>query len=261
MPKTKYYTDVQNDDFFAGKTYDKIVVDQNFDYRRKSFGKRVFDFVLYYVFAKPILGFVLFVAKRTKIVGRENLKKVRKKGCMLVCNHSNILDAYLGGAGLLALRKNYIICSSNSVKIPVVGGLILALGGLPVPETIGASKRFFAHTRGLLESGGVISVFPEAHLWPYATFVRPFNKTCFRIAASAKACVVPVAVTYRQSKFFKNGRPRAVVFVGEPIFFDRNSSREANAEKFFEKSLEFIRSKVEKSDNYCYINYIEQKKG
>ncbi len=49
-------------------------------------------------------------------------------------------------------------------------------------------------------TGACIGIFPEAHIWPFYTGVRPFVGTSFRYPVKLHAPVVAMAVTYRKRR-------------------------------------------------------------
>jgi hypothetical protein len=48
-----------------------------------------------------------------------------------------------------------------------------------------------------------IMIFPEAHIWPYSTHIRPFGDESFVYPAELGAPVLAIATTYRPRKIFK----------------------------------------------------------
>ena len=256
--RVRYYNDVKNDDFFSfGKRHNKIKFDQNYDFIPKSKPAKFVSFCLYYMFAMPVLSFYMFAIQNVTIKGKENIKNLKNCGYMVVGNHTHYADAYLTQIGIARPKRTYIIADNNVVQLKFIGGIIKSLGAIPVPTTVSGIKKFHKTTSEILQNKQVITVFPEAHIWPYYTGLRPFPVSSFMIASKNKVPVVPVATTYKKRMFFK--RPKAVIFVGKPIFFDNNLTDRQNAEYYRNMTFNFIKDKVS-NNNYTYIKYLQKEK-
>ena len=252
--KTVYYQDKANDDFFNfSKKYDKIKFDANYNYVEKGKIKKVVSFCLYYFVAWPVLSFFMYIIQCVKIVGRKNVKTLKDKGYMIVGNHTHYKDAYISQIGITAPKRTYIIANNNAVQLPIIGRIARYLGAIAVPQTISGFKKFYSEIEKLLANKNVIVVYPDAHIWPYYTGLRDFPLSSFSMAAKNKVPVVPIATTYKKRLLFKS--PKAIVFVGKPIFFDKNLTERQNAMYYRNMSFNFIKEKVFNKDNYTYINY------
>ena len=97
-------------------------------------------------------------------------------------------------------------------------------------------------------------IFPEAHIWPYYTGTRPMRFSSFKLASKNQVPIVPIATTYKKRKFFK--KPRMVVYIGEPIMFDKALSTNENAQIYKQKTEEFIKEKTSRN-NFVYRRYIK----
>ena len=258
MKKTIYYQDEINDDFFSGKKYNRIKIDGNYKYLPQNFFKKLYSFVLYYFFAWPFLSFYMFVVQRVKINDRQNLKELKKRGYMIVGNHTHYTDAYVSQIGITRPRRTYIIANENTVQIPLIGGLVKALGALPTPRNLSGLKNFESVLKKIFKKNQIVCVFPEAHIWPYYTGLRPFPLTCFKIASKNKVPVVPIATTYKKRRGFL--KPKAIIFVGKPIFYNKNLTILQNAEYYRNMSQEFIKNILSSKDNYEYIKYVRNQK-
>lgn len=251
-----YYEDEINDDFFTGKQYNKTKIDSNYVYIPKNIISRIINNIIYYIFSYPSLSFYMYVIQGVKIKGKNNLKGL-KGGYMVVGNHTHYTDAYVVQLGISFPTKTYVIANANCVKIPIIGKLVKCLGGLPIPETFSSLKNFQQTVQNLLKNNKVVCVFPEAHIWPYYTGLRPFPISAFKMAASVEAPVVPIATVYKKRLF---GKPRAVVYVGKPIYYNKNLSMTENAKICCNSSYNFVKSITDSPTNYQYIKYIKREK-
>ena len=109
----------------------------------------------------------------------------------------------------------------------VVGGLLVAmrlLGGVPVPEGIGGLKNFSRDIISAAERGEWVAIYPEAHIWPYYTGIRPFGAAAFKYPAKSGAPVFAFTTTYKKRRFFK--KPAKIVYVDGPFFAEGDSLKE-----------------------------------
>ena len=66
----------------------------------------------------------------------------------------------------------------------------------------------------------MLAIFPEAHIWPFYTGIRPFSATSFRYPEKLNAPVVAMVTTYRKAarsvSLFR--RPGMTVTLSEPFY-------------------------------------------
>ncbi len=256
--KITYYTDETKDDFAGLENINTVStkVDKNFNFLPTSILFKVFSFVFYYLFACPILFLANLLFFKTKTVGRKNIKHLKNQGFFVYANHTHYKDAWLTPISVAPARKNYIISNKAAFEIPVVRHLVQAGGALPVPDTPVALINLSKAINKIIENKKVITIFPEAHIWPYYTGIRPFPITSFRFAANANAPAVPVAVCYKQKKFLGNIRkPKTVVFIGKPIYPKPNLTKKENAEFLRNQTYNYIKTTLKQESTYSYIIY------
>lgn len=261
--KIIYYTDEQNDDFFnmSKKNLKQINVNKDYVYLPKSFIFKFLSFIFYYIIALPLLIIGNTLIFRTTTKGRKNLKSIRKKGFFVYANHTNYKDAWLTPISVAFYRKTYIIAEKTAIQIPIIRHLVKAGGALPVADTPSALKNLSCAVTQIIKQNKIITIFPEAHIWPYFTGIRPFPITSFRFPAKAGAPAVPVAVCYKKKWFFGDMRkPKQVIFIGKPIFPNPNFSYRENAQFLRDECYNFIKTTLEKESTYSYIEYKESSK-
>ena len=92
------------------------------------------------------------------------------------------------------------------------------LGNLPLPDTPEHTKMFIDAIEYHYKRGCAITIFPEAHIWPYSTRIRPFGSASFTYPAALNAPVVAACVTYENRKVFRFLPPRVVIHISTPIY-------------------------------------------
>ncbi|MGI5842304.1 MAG: lysophospholipid acyltransferase family protein [Christensenellales bacterium] len=258
--KVFYYNDESNDDFFPTKTSLSVTVDGNYNYLPKSALFKVFSFVFNFVFALPLLFIANTLVFGVSVKGRKNIKELKQKGFFVYANHTSFQDAWLTPIFVAPFRKNYIIVNKNAIQIPVVASLVKAGGALPVPDTIGAFKNLNqAINEIVVNKKQIVTIFPEAHIWPYYTKVRPFPQTSFKFAAKANAPVVPVAVCYERRAILGNKRkPKTTVYIGRPVYPKPELSEKENAAFLRDETHKFIKETTAIKSTFAYIDYVKQ---
>lgn len=256
--KVLYYKDESKDDFQNTKTFLHVTVDENYNYLPKNIFFRIFSFWFYYLVAFPLLQIANLLIFGTRVKGRKNLKNLKRQGYFIYANHTNYKDSWLAPISIAPFRKVYIISSKDAVQIPVINVLTKSAGALPIPDTISGLKNLNLAVDKLIKNKKIITIFPEAHIWPYYTKIRPFPITSFKFATVTNSPAVPVAVCYKKRKLFGNKRkPRAVVFIGKPVFPKAELTDKENAIYLRDEVFKYIKKKLQKESTYEYIKYIK----
>ena len=130
------------------------------------------------------------------------------------------------------------------------------LGALPVPGNKEAMKNFLDIIREKIEKKCSITIYPEAHIWPYYTGIRPFKSVSFKYPVELRKPTFCMTNTYqRYGK--KNNRLRIVTYIDGPFF--------ANTQLNIKEQKEELRNKVyecmvdrSKNSNFAYMKYIKK---
>lgn len=213
--KIIYYHDELNDEFSTAKITPKKI-DDNYCYddsgRRKKFAR----FVWYKVIARPLAYVFLKVRFHHKIVNKEILKSASATGYFLYGNHTNpVADALIPSMAAYPTDV-YVIVHPNNVSMPVLGSITPSLGALPLPDTIGAAKNFTKTVKAKIAQQKCVMIYPEAHIWPYYTKIRPFEDTSFRYPVQSQTPVFCLTNTYRKRRFSKV--PQIVTYIDGPFY-------------------------------------------
>lgn len=191
-----------------------------------------------------------------RVIGKEKLQAVNG-GYFVYANHTQpIGDAFIP-LTIYPVMKFYAIAGQANWGIPFIGKYLLPYGGLPVGNDIKqAAKLLQAIKTVIRDKKGVVVIYPESHVWPYYTKIRPFPTTSMHFPIQLNAPSFTATSTYQHSKFFK--RPKMTIYIDGPFYSDQGlSKKEAQAQLHDEiwKSL----SNRAKLSNYSYYNYEEIK--
>ncbi len=115
-------------------------------------------------------------------------------------------------------KSSYVIVHANNVSMPVLGRITPYMGALPLPDTLRATRNFKAAVHARFYQGNAVFIYPEAHIWPYCTWIRKFSSASFRYPVDVNAPCFCSTTTYQVRKFWKT--PRAVTYVDGPFYPD-----------------------------------------
>lgn len=256
MPKKIiYYSDPLHDDF-AGNHIKTKPVGKDFPYLRRSRLWALGSFLVYYAVAVPVVFLICKLYLGMKFENHRQLRKLRSTGFFLYGNHTQYLDAFLPAMAAFP-KRGYVVANPDAVSIPGLRNLVQLIGCIPIPSDLGGFPAFLEAVEHRFRQGSCVGIYPEAHIWPFYTGVRPFVGTSFRYPVRLRAPVVAMAVTYRKRRglFHWVKRPGMTVTFSEPMYPDPVLHPKAAQEELRHRTYEFLRQVTSRSDNVEYIRY------
>lgn len=215
--KTIYYTDELNDEF-SKATITPKKIDASYVYCHNSIFKKITHFFWYRIIAAP-LAFVYTKRKFAhKAVGAHKLGQCRETGYFLYGNHTqDIADALI--PNMMDFRRDkYFIVHPNNVSMPFLGRITPSLGAIPLPDGLAAYKNFLEAIETRIDEKRGIVIYPEAHIWPYYTKIRPFSDVSFAYPIKLGVPVFCFTNTYHKRKFSRE--PKIITYVDGPFYAD-----------------------------------------
>ena len=79
-----------------------------------------------------------------------------------------------------------------------------------------AYKNFLSAIKNRIGEGHPVVIYPEAHIWPYYTKIRPFLDTSFRYPVEIGVPSFCFVNTYHKRRFRK--RPKMITYIDGPFF-------------------------------------------
>ena len=246
------YHDELNDDFNELENVARPPVKPNYQYIHKNVFHRLLDNFVYYVIAKPILGcYCLFHGIRYK--GKKNLKILKRSGAFIYSNHVAISDVFKYQSFIIHFKRVNIIGYSDASSIPIAKSLVKSLGYLPIPnDNENMLKLKDACIYLTKKRKEYVLIYPEAHIWPYYTKIRPFLSVSFHYPAEASIPVIPAVTIWRKVWYSK--KPRQTVVFGAPIFPDKEKTVMENKKYLRDRCYEEM---VKISQSYKQVEYIK----
>ncbi|WP_203640250.1 1-acyl-sn-glycerol-3-phosphate acyltransferase [Levilactobacillus andaensis] len=182
------------------------------------------------------------------------LKAAGQQGYVLYGNHTQptgdvLMPYYLGDR-----RRFNVLASPANLGIPVIGPLICLGGALPTPQRFRQMKVFNATVTEKLLAGDWVVIYPEEHVWPYYTGIRPFNLSAFHFPIAAQVPAYCLTVTYR--KRWWRRRPKRIAYVDGPFEPDRSLSPKQQQHQLADQ-IQACMTKRAATSNATYIEYEE----
>jgi 1-acyl-sn-glycerol-3-phosphate acyltransferase len=230
-------------------------VDAAFPFVHKGLIWKAASFLLYYVVALPLVTFYIRVINRTKVVNKKSLRQVRG-GCFVYGNHTHWSDAFLPHV-IASGKRTYVIAGPDAVSIKGIRNIVMMLGAIPVPTQPRALHLFTDAIRQRYSEKACIAIYPEAHIWPYYTGIRPFSAASFTYPAELGAPVVAMVTRYQERKSRRGGikTPARTIVLSDPIRPTAGlTAREAQIDLHRQVS-EFMIECASMPGNFEYVRY------
>lgn len=254
--KIIYYSNELEDEFAEDNIVPKKI-DESYRYLREDFLGRVRHIFWYRIVAIPLAFIYLKLYFRHKIVNREKLKVAKKEGYFMYGNHTHFMADALIPTIVNTPKQVNVIVNPNNVSMPVLGKITPSLGALPLPDDAGAAKNFLHALEYKIQKKKCVFVYPEAHIWPYYTKIRPFKDTSFRYPVTYNTPVYSLTNTYQKRRFSK--RPRIVTYIDGPFYPDESLNAKERRKKLRDTVYEQM-TKCAKNNNVEMVKYIKKEK-
>ncbi|MBE5883076.1 MAG: hypothetical protein E7291_01440 [Lachnospiraceae bacterium] len=250
--KEIYFNDELNDEFSTAVITPKKI-DGQYQYLYPGIWKKFTHFFWYRIVATPLAFLYLKIYFGHKIINKDSLKEARDIGFFLYGNHTHFLADALIPTMISTPKDTYVIVHPNNVSMPYLGRITPSLGALPLPDDGDAAKNFIHAVETRIVEKHVITIYPEAHIWPYYTKIRPFKDTSFRYPISAKVPVYCFTNTYQKRKFTKH--PKIVTYIDGPFYPDDALRGKVQREDLRNRVYETMVKRA-KNSNVEIIKYI-----
>ena len=255
--KTIYYSDPLHDDF-AGNHIDTQQVGADFPFVHQSRLWNKAAWRVYYIIAIPLVFLICKCYLGLKFENRKAVRKLPKgTGFFLYGNHTRNQDAFLPSMAAFP-RKAYVIAGPDAVSIRGIRNLVQMLGVIPIPTGVHAMKEFLEAVYQRSGEGQCVAMFPEAHIWPFYTGIRPFPDTSFRYPVKSGLPMIAMVTTYRTRRglFRFCRKPGMTVTLSDPIYPDPELAPKAAQAKLRDQAYEFMTRIAATHENVEYYRYL-----
>jgi len=253
--KTIYYSDPLNDDF-ANNTIETKSLGTDFKYVHTGLIWRFFEFIVYNIIVRPLVFTWIKLKYHQRFVNKKILRPYRKRGYFVYANHTGYdLDAFTPSM-LTFPKKDYLICNPDATSIPGIKNLVMMLGALPTFTGLSESRAFNKAVEHRIMQGKAVIIYPEAHIWPYYTGIRPFRDISMAYPYRHNAACFAMVNVYLKRRLALTKRPKVVSHVIGPFFPDKSLSLREARKKLRDEIYNAMKRTSDSYDQYEYIRYI-----
>lgn len=258
--KRVFYYENEEDDPIKTKEQEKKVevkLPEDYEFIPKNPFKKLYSALMFRIFW--IFG--QWYERRywqAKFYGREKLKKAKGKGYLIYANHTNPFHDVFG-PGIAADRRIFTIISPVNLLLPGIGKILPAIGGIPLGTSPKTKKGFHDAVDKRLKQGKCMVIYPEAHVWPYATKIRKFpaGNRSFMYATRNNLPIFTMTTTYHRRENSKKDIPRMDIYIDGPFYPDSSKTEEENRTILAKKAYDSM-VKYSKKSSYEYFKYIKK---
>lgn len=251
--KRIYYYSQTTDDVVDSHDQDFILPD-DYVILPTSLGAKIWSAI-----ARPLaaafgwIGFRLF--DQVKVVGKEKLQNV-DGGYFIYGNHTRPMGDVFTSLTIFPIKNFYAIANQANWGIPFIGKYLVRYGGLPVGKNMKQSIKLIKAIQTIIKNKkGEILIFPEAHVWPYYTKIRPFDSTSMHFPVKLNAPSFTMTKTYHKRHFFRH--PRCIIYIDGPFYPDQSLERKEAQNKLHDEIMQSLTKRAQNSD-YEYYQYIQK---
>lgn len=252
--RTIFYTDELNDEFSSAKIT-PIKIDKNYKYNKNSFWN-LCSLIVQNILSMPIKIGYAKIKFRIKYIGKEKLKKYKKQGYFVYVNHTQAFaDTFIPSIPIYP-KRNFLIVNPENISMKFSKNIIEMLGAIPVPGDKESMKNFLETIKNHIKKRHSITIYPEAHIWPYYTKIRPFKSVSFAYPVDLKTPVFCITNTY-QSYGKGNNKIKIISYIDGPFFINEDLSKKEQKKELRDRIYNCMVEKS-KNSNIEYIEYVKK---
>lgn len=246
-----YYKDELNDEFSRVKIKPRVI-DENYKYRKNQ----LWDFcslIVQTILSMPIKILYSKIKFRVKYIGKEKLKEYKNTGYFIYGNHTqSFADTFLPSLANYP-KRNFLIVNPENISMKGMKTIVEMLGAIPVPENKTAMKNFLETVERRISNKSSITIYPEAHIWPYYTKIRPFKAVSFKYPVKLNKPSFCITNTYQKRK---NNKIQIASYIDGPFFANQKlSPKEAGQD--LRNRIYYCMEQRSKNSNIEHIKYVK----
>ena len=255
MDKIIYYEDELNDEF-SKSSIEPRIIDENYKYVHKNPLWNLCSFVLQNILSVPIKILYAKIKFRIKYIGKEKIKPYRNEGYFIYGNHTQpFADTFIPSIPMYP-KRNFLIVNPVNISLKGTGTLVEMLGAMPIPSNKSAMKNFLEAIKQKINKGYAITIYPEAHIWPYYTKIRPFKDVSFKYPVQLEKPAFCITNTY-QSYGKNNKKIKIVSYIDGPFYPNKELTLKEQQKELRNKIYNCMEERSENS-NIEHIKYIKK---
>ncbi len=249
-----------NNNTYYYKSFDEDVVkSKNQEYKLKNNYVWIKNNIAYRFFSRIMyelartFGFIyckFFL--QVEIVNKKILKKYNNQGYFIFGNHTQALgDVFL--PAICSYKRKYVLADESNLGVAGIGKFLPMIGALPITDSVKGTKELYKAVLTRIKEKKAVVIYPEAHVWPYYTKIRPFDESAFKFPYAADAISFSMTTTYYKKKNKK--KPGIRVYIDGPFLIDKSLNKKEAQKKILNEVYEMMNKRAKNSD-YEYIKYV-----
>ena len=255
MNKIIYYEDELNDEF-SKSSIEPRIIDENYKYVHKNPLWNLCSFVLQNILSVPIKILYAKIKFRIKYIGNEKIKPYKNEGYFIYGNHTQpFADTFIPSIPMYP-KRNFLIVNPVNISLKGTGTLVEMLGAMPIPSNKSAMKNFLEAIKQKINKGYAITIYPEAHIWPYYTKIRPFKDVSFKYPVQLEKPAFCITNTY-QSYGKNNKKIKIVSYIDGPFYPNKELTLKEQQKELRNKIYNCMEERS-KNSNIEHIKYIKK---
>ncbi len=255
MNKIIYYEDELNDEF-SKSSIEPRIIDENYKYVHKNPLWNLCSFVLQNILSVPIKILYAKIKFRIKYIGKEKIKPYKNEGYFIYGNHTQpFADTFIPSIPMYP-KRNFLIVNPVNISLKGTGTLVEMLGAMPIPSNKSAMKNFLEAIKQKTNKGYAITIYPEAHIWPYYTKIRPFKDVSFKYPIQLEKPAFCITNTY-QSYGKNNKKIKIVSYIDGPFYPNKELTLKEQQKELRNKIYNCMEERS-KNSNIEHIKYIKK---
>jgi len=249
--KRIFYYENELEDEFSNAKIQAIKIDDNYKYFHHAWWNFC-SFLVQNIISMPIKCFYAKGKFHLQFIGKEKLKQCKKTGYFIYANHTQeFADTFIPSLANYP-KRNFFIVNPENVSMKGLRTLVPLLGAIPIPSSIKSYQNFLKSIKTHIHQKRSVTIYPEAHIWPYYTKIRPFKDVSFKYPVQLNAPIYTLTNTYHKGK--KEGKVKIVTYIDGPFFPNKNVSLKQAQKELRNTAYETMKKRSEYS-TYEYIVY------
>ncbi|WP_127848505.1 1-acyl-sn-glycerol-3-phosphate acyltransferase [Lacticaseibacillus hulanensis] len=244
--RVRYYSDFDSDQVASGDQ--KRTLPSDYTWRQS---KPVAARVVYYL-AKLLGGLYCRLLLHVHVRGADKLRRI-SGGVFLYGNHTQPVGDVFVPMLMAGKRHASTVGAPANLGVPVLGRYLKLGGALILPSNLHQLAAFNKELGVRVQNGDAVTIYPEAHVWPYATMIRPFAKGSIHYPVANNAPVFAMTTTYQRR--LASSKPRITVDLDGPFWPDTTKPRK-ESQAILEAQVHAAMVKRARAQNtYEYVHY------
>lgn len=252
--KTIYYSSEDGEEV-AGIVRDTIKIDGSYEYIKRNPIWNLTAFFVHRVIMVPVAWLYTKIKFRHKIKNKKVLRKAKDSGYFLYGNHTLYGgDAFIPNVIGLP-KKTYTVVHPDNLSKKGLKTFLEMNGAIPTPTTASAMKNFIQAIEKRVTEKCVVQIYPEAHVWPYYTKIRPFKNASFRYPVKFEEAAFCFTNTFHKKRFSK--KPKVITYIDGPFYPDKTLPAKQQEQQLSDMVFEAMNKRAQLS-TYEYVKYIKK---